>query len=181
MGLLRGPLGGPGARRAAKGVSNPPHFTMQCCPPSLDPHVPISCILCPGPTHPRASGSCPAAPSTPSPPSVFLLHLPGGSRPATSAPNHLLSLDCCTPSEQSALWRLLMPPLSLQTLLFSPELPPHTPSQSLYSHCSPDGSPTGLLVTFHRSSLLLQAQGPTHIPILQKRNQARRGKAGSTS
>lgn len=127
MELLRGPLGGPGARRAAKGVSSPPHFTTQCCPPSLEPHAPISCILCPGPTHPHASGSCPAAPSTPSTPSVFLLRLPGGSRPAMSAPNHLLSLDCCTPSEQSALRRLPIPPLPLQSLLFSPQLPPHTP------------------------------------------------------
>lgn len=43
------------------------------------------------------------------------------------APSHLLSLDCCTRSEQSALWRLLIPPLPLQSLLFSPQLPPHTP------------------------------------------------------
>ena len=65
------------------------------------------------PSRLRKLPCCPFYPSTPS---VFLLRMPGGSRPATSAPNHLLSLDCCAPSEQSALWRLLIPPLSLQTL-----------------------------------------------------------------
>jgi len=47
--LPKGYRGGPGARGAAMGVSNPPHFPTQCCPLALDPH-PTSCpILLPVP------------------------------------------------------------------------------------------------------------------------------------
>ena len=141
---------GTSGRAWSKKGCHPPHFTTQCRLPPLDsPPPPISCILCPGPTHPCASGSCPAAPSTPSTPSMFLLRLPGGSRPAMSAPSHLLSLDCCTLRTKCSV----APPdpnfVTTDPALF-PELPPHTPSQSLHSHSSPDGSPTGLSVTFHR-------------------------------
>ena len=81
-----------------EGLPTPFHHPVSPATPGHTP--PISCILCPGPTHPRASESCPAAPSTPSTPSIFLLHLPGGSRPAMSALSHLLSLDCCTPQNK---------------------------------------------------------------------------------
>ena len=179
-----GAQGTPGrawSKKGCQGGQQPTPFHHPVLPTIPGPTRPHLLHPVPWSHPPSLLRKLPCCPFYPSTPSVFLLRMPGGSRPATSAPNHLLSLDCCAPSEQSALWRLLIPPLSLQTLLFSPELPPHTPSQSLYSHCSPNGSPTGLLVTFQRSSLLLQAQGPTHIRILKKRNQAQRGKAGSAS
>lgn len=123
-----------------RGSENPPH-----CPPALgpDPTISLFYTLCPGPSHPRASRMLPCCPPTPFTPNVFLLLLPGASRPARNMLDHLLSLHCCAPSEQNALGLLshLCPyrPCSVALQNCGPTLL----SQSLHPHFPPTCCPWG--------------------------------------
>ena len=146
-GVTWGTSGRAWSKRGCQGGHQPTPFPHPVLPTSPGPtphHLlhPIPCALVPPTLKPQ--GCCPLHLSTVS---VFLLLLPGASRQAMSIQGHLLSLYCycCAPSEQNALWLLLIPPLYPQTLLCpSPELPPHCPPQSLHSHFSPDCPRQGL-------------------------------------
>lgn len=158
-GVAWGPLGGPGARRGCQGVSSPPHFTTQCCPPSLEPHAPISCVLCPGPTHPHAR-KLPCGPFYP-------LHTQRVSpAPAPEAPGQPWAprVICCpltAVTRTKCSVALLIPPLPLTEPALSPHSAALHPSQSLHSHCSPDGAPAGLSASFTGQVLVFPASpGP---------------------